>query len=317
MTNARSPLRTLRAAMFAALCVALAAMGHAAMSGHDIPPTVLLAAFAVTGGLAWCAAGRQRGVAAIAGGQVAAQGALHILFSRTRPMSEMAGTADAPASAGGHATHAMAGMPGMADGPAPMAMPMPTMTCGARYAHLMPDPPDGSAVTDMPGTAGGSLMDAASHAHALGLDAAAHTMSGGMLAAHLLAALVCGIWLWRGEAAAFRLARAVGALGVLAAAPLRRALALVRTRTPALPPPTRRPHPHPRPRQRLRGAVHSHAVIRRGPPGLLAARAMTLGLLVSRAMALGLLVSRAMALGLLVSRAMALGLLVSRAMALG
>ena len=232
MTNARSPLRTLRAAMFAALCVALAALGHSAMSGHDIPLTVLLAAFAVTGVLAWCAAGRQRGVAAIAGGQVAAQGALHLLFSWTRPMSEMAGAADAPAPAGGHATHAMAGMPAMADGSAPMAMPMPTMTCGARYAHLMPDPPDGSAVPDMPGTAGGSLMDAASHAHALGMDAAAHTMSGGMLAAHLLAALVCGIWLWRGEAAAFRLARAAGALGVLAAAPLRRALALLRTRRP-------------------------------------------------------------------------------------
>ncbi|WP_167153453.1 hypothetical protein [Streptomyces sp. MBT27] len=160
MTNARSPLRTLRAAMFAALCVALAAVGHAAMSGHDLPLPVLLAAFAVTGAVAWCAAGRRRGLAAIAGGQVAAQGALHLLFARTRPMPMPM-------------RMRMAGMPGMAPAPAseptpmplpmPMPMPMPTMTCGARYAHLMPDVPDGQAMrdmhamADMPGMAGESM----------------------------------------------------------------------------------------------------------------------------------------------------------------
>ncbi|MFD9635474.1 hypothetical protein [Streptomyces violascens] len=249
MTNPRSPLRTLRAAMFAALCVALAAVGHSSMSGHDIPLPVLLAAFAATAALAWCAAGRQRGVAAIAGGQVAAQGALHVLFAKTQPMTGMATASDL------------------------MPMPTPTMTCGARYAHLMPDPPDGNAMHDMPGMgdmAGMAGMDsmagAAGQAHAMAMDAAAHTMSGGMLVAHLLAALICGIWLWRGEAAAFRLARAVGALGVLAARPLRRALALVRTCVPAPPRPVRRPRPHHRPRPGLRGAVHSHAFIRRGPP---------------------------------------------------
>uniref|UniRef100_A0AAU2VB69 Uncharacterized protein n=1 Tax=Streptomyces sp. NBC_00003 TaxID=2903608 RepID=A0AAU2VB69_9ACTN len=226
------------------------------MSGHDISPSVLLGAFAVTGAVAWCAAGRQRGVAAIAGGQVAAQGALHVLFAKTQPM---------------------AGMPGMAHAsdPTSMPMPMPTMTCGMRYAHLMPDSPDSHAMQDMQdmpgmegmaGMAGDSMAGAAGQAQAMAVDAAAHTMSGGMLAAHLLAALICGIWLWRGEAAAFRLARAVGALGVLAARPLRRALALVRTCVPAPPRPVRRPRPHHRPRPRLRGAVHSHAFIRRGPP---------------------------------------------------
>ncbi|GGY24402.1 hypothetical protein [Streptomyces xanthochromogenes] len=268
MTNARSPLRTLRAAMFAALCVTLAAVGHAAMSGHDIPLPVLLAAFAVTGAVAWCAAGRRRGLAAIAGGQVAAQGALHLLFARTRPMR-------------------MAGMPGMAPAPAseltPMPMPMPTMTCGARYAHLMPDVPDGQAMrdmhamADMPGMAGESMTASAGRAHALAMDAAAHSMSGGMLAAHLVAALICGVWLWRGEAAAFRLARTVGALGVLAARPLRRVLRLVRLHVPAPPRPVRAPRPHHRPRPGLRGAVHSHAVIRRGPPAGEATRATAPG----------------------------------------
>ncbi|MFF3977019.1 hypothetical protein [Streptomyces sp. NPDC001828] len=262
MTNARSPLRTLRAAMFAALCVALAAVGHAAMSGHDIPLPVLLAAFAVTGTVAWCAAGRRRGLAAIAGGQVGAQGALHLLFARTQPMS-------------------MAGMPGPARAPEPMSMPMPmpmpTMTCGARYAHLMPDAPDGQAMRDMPGMAAEPMTAATGQAHALAMDAAAHSMSGGMLAAHLVAALICGIWLWRGEAAAFRLARTVGALGALAARPLRRALHLVRVHVPAPPPPVRAPRPHHRPRPGLRGAVHGHAVIRRGPPARGATRATAPG----------------------------------------
>ncbi|MBV9024408.1 MAG: hypothetical protein JO362_11610 [Streptomycetaceae bacterium] len=42
----------------------------------------------------------------------------------------------------------------------------------------------------------------------------AHTGHGalGMFLAHLLAALVCGLWLWRGEAAAFRLARSLAGL---------------------------------------------------------------------------------------------------------
>ncbi|MFE9534034.1 hypothetical protein [Streptomyces sp. NPDC006691] len=271
MTNARSPLRTLRAAMFAALCVALAAVGHAAMSGHDIPIPVLLAAFAVTGTAAWCAAGRRRGVLAIAGGQVAAQGALHFLFARTRPMS-------------------MAEMPGMAHAPSdpmPMSMSMsasmPTMTCGARYAHLMPDAPDAPGITGvadlpaMPGMAAEPMTAVAGQAHALGMDAAAHSMSGGMLAAHLAAALICGIWLWRGEAAAFRLARTAGALGALAARPLRRALHLVRTHVPTPPRPVRAPRPHHRPLPGLRGAVHGHAVIRRGPPAREAVRATAPG----------------------------------------
>ncbi|WP_438294035.1 hypothetical protein [Streptomyces sp. HUAS TT7] len=218
------------------------------MSGHDIPLPVLLAAFVATCAVAWCAAGRQRGIVAIAGGQVAAQGALHVLFAKTQPMTGMATASD----------------------PMSMPTPMPAMTCGARYAHLVPDPPDSHAMHAMPGMAGMAGMDsmagAADQAQAAAMDAAAHTMSGGMLAAHLLAALICGIWLWRGEAAAFRLARAVGALGVLAARPLRRALALVRTCVPAPPRAVRGPRPHHRPRPGLRGAVHSHAFIRRGPP---------------------------------------------------
>ncbi|WP_345260912.1 hypothetical protein [Streptomyces hundungensis] len=285
MTNARSPLRTLRAAMFAALCVALAAVGHAAMSGHDIPIPVLLAAFAVTGTAAWCAAGRRRGLLAIAGGQVAAQGALHFLFARAQPMS-MAGM-PGPAHGPSHPMPEPTSIPMSMSMPMPtsMGMPlsMPTMTCGARYAHLMPDAPDGQVMPGtadmpaMPGMAAESMAAAVGQAHALGMGAAAHAMSGGMLAAHLVAALICGIWLWRGEAAAFRLARAVGALGVVATRPLLRALHLLRTHVPAPPRPVRAPRPHHRPLPGLRGAVHGHAVIRRGPPAGGAVRATAPG----------------------------------------
>ncbi|MFD3453895.1 hypothetical protein ACFWVC_17175 [Streptomyces sp. NPDC058691] len=56
-----------------------------------------------------------------------------------------------------------------------------------------------------------------------GMAASAPAMGGwstGMALAHLVAALLCGWWLWRGEAAAFRLGRALAAFVF---APLRRA----------------------------------------------------------------------------------------------
>ncbi|MFE9253794.1 hypothetical protein [Streptomyces sp. NPDC006879] len=100
----------------------------------------------------------------------------------------------------------------------------------------------------------------------LGLHAAAHTMSAGMLAGHLSAALLCGLWLWRGESAAFALARALATLAAHAAPALRRALALTAPTRPAPPRPARRPRPNTGRRSRLRGAVHAHIVHRRGPP---------------------------------------------------
>ncbi|MFF9910822.1 hypothetical protein [Streptomyces sp. NPDC013457] len=92
--------------------------------------------------------------------------------------------------------------------------------------------------------------------------------SAGMLAAHTLAALVCGLWLARGEAALFALGRTVGAL---AFTPLRLLLAVVRV--PELPHPVR-PRPHTR---RLHGVVLAHTLSRRGPPRLSVPRATALG----------------------------------------
>jgi hypothetical protein len=96
----------------------------------------------------------------------------------------------------------------------------------------------------------------------MGLTSAGHGWSAGMLLAHTLAALLCGLWLWRGEAAAFQLGRSLAAFVF---APLRlawRMLVFAGTKTPPV-----RPRTALGPAQRLRGALLRYAVSRRGPPG--------------------------------------------------
>ncbi|MFE7797432.1 hypothetical protein [Nocardia sp. NPDC057440] len=92
-----SPItRATRAAMFAAVGVLLSAAGHAEASGHGVPASALILAFAATGSVAWAAAERQRGIVAIGGGLLLMQVALHLWFG-------------VPALSGGHsASHAAA-----------------------------------------------------------------------------------------------------------------------------------------------------------------------------------------------------------------
>ena len=54
--------RTTRAAMFAAVCVLLAALGHVLMSGAHVPWWALAVGVAATGAVGWCLAGRERGL---------------------------------------------------------------------------------------------------------------------------------------------------------------------------------------------------------------------------------------------------------------
>ncbi|MEV7520759.1 hypothetical protein [Streptomyces sp. NPDC091371] len=213
-----APMRTTRAATFAAMCVALGAVGHSYMSGTDIPLEGLLGAFALTGGLAWLAAGRRRGPAGITAALLAVQGILHLVFSGSQAAKPV------PASV-----------------PPPSHHHMPDMDMGAMGAAAAEAP----GVADMAGMAGHGGV--------------------GMIAAHVLAGLLCAAWLARGEAAVFRLARTLGAAALHAARPLARAFALVRARVAALPVPPSFRHRSEPPR-RLRGALHAHAVVRRGPP---------------------------------------------------
>ncbi len=230
-----APMRATRAAMFAAVCTALGAVGHSYMSGTDIPLSGLMGAFVVTGGLAWAAAGRRRGPAGIATAVLAVQGVLHLLFSgsqRAKP---------APAATHHH---------------------MPGMDMGAMAAGTSGGPADMVRTADMADVADTAAM--AGHGGA------------GMIAAHVLAGLFCAAWLAWGEAAVFRLARALGAAALHAARPLSRALALAGTRVAAVPVPLAPVPPYERPRS-LRGAVHAYAVVRRGPPAGRAFRATAPG----------------------------------------
>lgn len=94
-------LRAARAAVFAALCVLLAAWGHVAMSGVPVARWAVLLALTVVGSGAWLFAGRERGPLTVMGASLATQALLHRLFSF------FPATPDPAAPLGpAHATHA-------------------------------------------------------------------------------------------------------------------------------------------------------------------------------------------------------------------
>ncbi|MFE7649154.1 hypothetical protein [Streptomyces phaeoluteigriseus] len=211
--------RTLRAAVFAAVCVLLAALGHVLMSGSRVPWWTLAAGAAATGAVGWCLAGRERGLPLVVSVVVAAQTALHSAFSLARsgahPVAPASGnTASMDMSSGAH--------------------DMGSMHMGSLHVDSMDT----------------GHMDHLGHA-------VGGTSSFGMVSAHLLAALLCGLWLAYGERAAFRILRAVvGRLTV----PLRLPL--------ALPTPPDRPRLRVRPRsdRAPRTQLLVHAITSRGPP---------------------------------------------------
>ncbi|MDG9723158.1 hypothetical protein [Streptomyces sp. DH41] len=235
--------RTVRAAVFAAVCVLLAALGHTLMSTTAVPWWAVVAGASATGAAAWWLAARERGRLAVVCAALAAQTALHASFSlaqatvRPRPSGGASlarrwldvllcrmpsdsgaeqGAMSIPMSAADHSTHAVHSAPS---------------------AHgvnaLGPVDPGGHAMGDMSST--------------------------GMLAAHLVAALLCGLWLAHGERAAFRIVRSLAARLV---APLR--LLLV-----PLPAPPHRPRVRARRAASIRSPrrlLLAHAITTRGPP---------------------------------------------------
>jgi hypothetical protein len=103
---------------------------------------------------------------------------------------------------------------------------------------------------------------APAHPHAMHDHHMTGTSSYGMLGVHLLAALLCGLWLAYGERAAFNVLRSL-AVRVL----LRLRLAV---RTPAIPhQPRNVPAYSPAP---VRELLLAHAITSRGPPSGLAVR---------------------------------------------
>ncbi|MFJ4694824.1 hypothetical protein [Streptomyces sp. NPDC088766] len=227
--------RALSAAVFAAVCVLTSALGHALMSGDLLPRWALGAAFTGTASAGWWLTRRERGPVTVVAVTTAAQGLLHVLFDLAHGVAHGPARAVETASATGTG-HAMM------FSPSGMAMHMDHSGAGMTMAHGA--------------TAGGS--------HGLPtLSAAGLQGPAAMFLAHLLAAVVCGVWLWRGETAVHRLGRA---LAVVLFAPLRRVRGLLGRPVPDLRTRAGRPSPEDAPALPTAFAVLRHAVVRRGPP---------------------------------------------------
>ncbi|MET9604939.1 hypothetical protein ABZZ17_07690 [Streptomyces sp. NPDC006512] len=231
--------RAFRAALFAALCVLLAATGHLLMSGAAAPWWALCAATAAASVAGWFLSARERGPLRVTVAAVAVQGGLHAVFSLAQALVQPVLPAGTPLA----------------------RQWAEYLTCGAGSAAPSP---------------GGAGAHAASHVHHALHDAAGpvyapmggragavgHEMAAmspaGMLTAHLLAAVLCGLWLAHGERAAFRIARCVAAW---LRTPLR---LLLRTAAPSYRPPVlvRRRHRFRAPRR----LFLVHVITSRGPP---------------------------------------------------
>ncbi|MEU6331021.1 PE-PGRS family protein [Streptomyces sp. NPDC047049] len=217
--DAGQVLRGLRAAVFAVVCVLLAALGHMVMSDAVVPAWMLLVAGVGTAAGAWCCAGRERGPLLVALLTVGTQAALHSAFSLGQAVAR---------SGGGESSLARRWTE--------------TWLCGAEGTRLsghgsarliqlmqqqmaaLPSTDRASRLRDMAGMGHtehmghmGSMSDGMDAMSGMSGMAHADQMPGmhgsatGMLAAHLLVALLSAGWLWGGERAAFQLVRSLSA----------------------------------------------------------------------------------------------------------
>ncbi|OIJ69277.1 hypothetical protein [Streptomyces mangrovisoli] len=277
-TRSADGLRTLRAAVFAAVCVVLAAAGHTLASCGTVPLWALGAGFAGTLVVAIPLAGRARALPGIAVLLALGQTVLHTLFGLGQQLAS-SGTAS-----GG--SPGMAGMNmGLTDSTGSGSVTDATLIaraarllCGTTASAVTPDRArelltqahlyDPTTGTLVGGTAGGRT--AVAHATLASL-----LPSLPMLLCHLLAAVAAGWLLRRGDLALLRLIElsATSAHSVAetaAARSLRAALALTRALCAGLPtapgtgprPPRTAPLAVPEPRT----VALQHTVIRRGPP---------------------------------------------------
>ncbi|MCX5387645.1 hypothetical protein [Streptomyces sp. NBC_00083] len=264
-------LRLLRAAVFAAVCVVLSAMGHVMAACATVPWWTLLAGFLGVLAVVAPLAGRERSLPSIAGGLAVGQLGLHALFG----IGQHTAAASGDGSTGDLPLIRFAGRLLCGDGS--------TRLTAADAQRIVSD-----AGIDPAGISGGHAapagmarmsdmmpgMTGAGPAHSASL-AASLLPTLPMLLCHLLAALATGWLLRRGEAALFGAVRLAGE-SVSAAAEdafvrsLRRALSFVGALCAGLlaaegqgP---RVPLGDPRATPPPAGAALQHSVIRRGPP---------------------------------------------------
>ncbi|MBQ0983327.1 hypothetical protein KBZ10_01975 [Streptomyces sp. F63] len=258
--HAGTGLRLVRAAVFAAVCVVLSAAGHTLASHAVVPLWALGGGFLAVSAVAALLAGRERSLAGIAAALGAGQVLLHTLFGYAQ---QLAGPAAAPADGtASDSVTALAARLLCGEGGRPLS--------AAEAHHVVTaagiDPGALAAVGGAPGGTG---------AH--GALPASLVPSPEMLLAHLLAAVLLGLLLRRGEAALFRLVRlsvqglAEGAL----VRSLRAAVGLARALVAGLPgaggPRVRARRVRGDEPGRPRPLYLRHSVSRRGPPDFRAA----------------------------------------------
>ncbi|MCX4559548.1 hypothetical protein OHA02_25565 [Streptomyces phaeochromogenes] len=254
-------LRVLRAAVFTAVCVVLAAAGHAIVSCATVPLWSLGAGFLAVFAVAAPLAGRERSLPGIAVLLAVGQTALHTLFGL-----------------GQHGTTATAS----AGVDASLVARAARLVCGASVATLSPAQAQrilADARLDTVGTGGtggsGTAHAAHEQAGAMASAATGTPMSAlpslSMFLGHVLAAAATGWLLRRGDIALRRLLR-LSAHGVAEGAlvSLRGALALVRALLAGLPGTSPEAPRVPRATEYVPPAVPAtalqHSVVRRGPP---------------------------------------------------
>ncbi|MEE1754291.1 hypothetical protein [Streptomyces sp. SP18CS02] len=255
VVRAGAGLRLLRAAVFAAVCVVLSALGHVLAACATVPWWTLALGFLGILGATFPFTGRDRSLPVIATALTGGQLALHTLFG-----------------VGQHQRLAVG--PQADDALIRMAA---KLVCGAGASSLSPT--DAHRIVT---TAGLDPATATAHLHPAGGAAGSAGLwpSLPMVLGHLMAALVTGWLLRRGDLALTRLAAlsaegAAGVTGIAEAAlvrSLRAALVLVRALVAGLPSlPSAGPRParddQDFPPPAAAGALQ-HTVIRRGPPAV-------------------------------------------------
>ncbi|WP_030762683.1 hypothetical protein [Streptomyces sp. NRRL F-2664] len=262
-THAGADLRLIRAAVFTAVCVVLSGAGHALASCATVPWWSLCIGFLAVFAIAAPLAGRRRTLPGLAAGLTAGQLSLHALFGL-----------------GQHTAAATRAPGGTSD--ASLAELAARLVCGGNSVPLSPADarrilesagldPDALAgqVAEQGHGAHGHLARAVTTAPETGL------LSPSMLLGHLLAALVAGWLLGRGDAALSRLVELSRLSAEVAPMrPLRVALAFVRVLGAGLGAPSRTPRTGRRsgtdPAASTGREALQHTVIRRGPPAAFA-----------------------------------------------
>ncbi|MFC7895583.1 hypothetical protein [Streptomyces sp. NPDC057381] len=264
-TRSGNDLRILRAAVFAAVCVVLAAAGHALASCAGVPLWSLGAGFLGAVLVAAPLAGRERSLPGIAVLLTVGQTALHTLFGLGQHGTTAVTAAGAATGGSG------------APSDASLIQQAARLVCGTTAAAISPAEAQ-RILTDARIAPAADAHSGAAHqsADALTGTSAALLPSLPMLLGHVLAALAAGWLLRRGDLALARLVElsAQSAHSVAEAAfvrALRAALFLVRALHAGLaggpgkgPRPPRAAQPAP---PRPCATALQHTVIRRGPPG--------------------------------------------------